>query len=63
MVLLAQDLVALREVVAFLHLQPFQGLDQLHGVLAAAEAGLLHADLERIHGFIIRLHVAVGERT
>ena len=28
-VFLAQHLVALREVVAFLHLQPFQRLDQL----------------------------------
>src|SRR5262245_30982481 len=44
-VLLAQHLVALREVVAFRHLQTFEGFDQLRGVLAAAEARLLHAEL------------------
>ena len=61
-ILLAQHLVALREVVAFLHLEPLQGLDQLHGVLAAFEARLLHADLEGVHGLVVRLHVAVRQR-
>jgi hypothetical protein len=37
-VLLAEQLVALREVVAFLHLQALEGLDQLHRVFLAAEA-------------------------
>src|SRR5580765_6014991 len=36
MILLAERLVALREVVALLHLEAFEGLDELHGVLAAA---------------------------
>ena len=62
-VLLAQHLVALREVVAFLHLQAFEGLDQLHRVGAALELRLLHADLEGVHGLVVRLHVAVGQRT
>ena len=62
-VLLAQHLVALREVVPFLHLQPFQRLDELHGVGAALELRLLHADLEGVHGLVVRLHVAVGQRT
>src|SRR6266446_1562998 len=62
-ILLAEHLVALREVVAFLHLQAFERLDQLHGVLAAAEARFLHAELQGIHRLIVRLHVAVGQRT
>src|ERR1700682_1512233 len=33
-ILLAQGLVALREVVALLHLEAFEDLDELHGVLA-----------------------------
>ena len=45
-VFLAQHLVALREVVAFLHLEPFERLDQLRRVLAAAELRLLHAELQ-----------------
>src|SRR5262249_55566568 len=61
-IVLAQRLVALREVVSLLELQPFQGLDQLRSVLAAAETGLLHADLEGIHGLEVRLDVAVGQR-
>src|SRR5262249_58559540 len=44
-VLLAEHLVALREVLTFLHLQTFESLDELHGVLAAAEARFLHAEL------------------
>src|SRR6185295_19897230 len=62
MILLAQGLVALREVVALLHLEALEGLDELHGVLAAAEAGLLHADLEGIDALVVRLHVAVRKR-
>src|SRR5260221_118191 len=38
-VLLTQHLVALREVVTFLHLEPFERLDELHRVLATAESG------------------------
>src|SRR5687767_3418207 len=37
-VLLAQELVALREVLALLHLEAFERLDQLHRVLAPLEA-------------------------
>ena len=63
MVFLAEHLVALREVVAFLHLQAFERLDQLHRVLAALELRLLHAELEGVHRLEVRLHVAVGQRT
>src|SRR5579883_1515806 len=63
MILLAEHLVALRKVVAFLHLEAFEGLDELHRVLAAAESRFLHAELQSIHRLIIRLHVAVGKRT
>src|SRR5262245_56418702 len=59
-VFLAQYLVALREVVALLHLEPFQRFDQLHRVLAAAEARLLHAELQGVDRLEVRLHVAVG---
>src|SRR6185437_9572617 len=48
-VLLAQGLVALGEVVARLHLQALERLDQLRSVLAPLEAGLLHAELEEVH--------------
>ena len=61
-VLLAQHLVALGKVIAFLHFETFQRLDQLHGVLAPAEGGLLHSELEGIHGLVVRLHVAVRQR-
>src|SRR5262245_21828385 len=61
-VLPAQGLVALGEVVPLLHLQAFQGFDELHRVLAAPESGLLHAHLEGVDALEIRLHVAVGER-
>ena len=44
-VFLAQRLVALREVVALLHLEAFERLDQFHGVVAAVELRLLHGDL------------------
>src|SRR5678815_1705344 len=62
MILLAEGLVPLREVVALLHLEPFEGLDELHGVLAAPEPGLLHADPEGIDALEVRLHVAVRKR-
>ena len=61
-ILLAQRLVPLREVVALLHLEASSSLDELHRVLAAAEAGLLHADLEGIDALVVRLHVAVRKR-
>src|SRR5262245_47632587 len=38
-ILAAEGLVALREVVALLHLEAFQRLDELHGVLAPLEPG------------------------
>src|SRR6187401_76541 len=41
MILLAQRLVPLREIVALLHLEALQSLDELHRVLAALEPGLL----------------------
>src|SRR5246127_470773 len=59
---LAQRLVPLREVIAELHLEPLQRLDQLHRVLARLELRHLHAELERVHGLVVRLHVAVGQR-
>src|SRR6185503_1377311 len=62
MIFLAERLVALREVVALLHLQPFERFDQLHRVLAATELALLHADLERVHSLVVRLCVAIGIR-
>src|SRR5258705_11052443 len=62
MILLAEGLVALREVVALLHLEAFEGLDELHGVLAALEPGLLYADLEGIDALVVRLHVAIRKR-
>src|SRR5262249_60092506 len=40
-VVLPEGLVALGEVVAFLHLQPFQRLHELHLFPPAPEAGLL----------------------
>ena len=46
MVLLAQRLVALREVVAFLHLETFERLDQLRRVGAALELRFLDAELK-----------------
>src|ERR1043166_7007607 len=60
-VLFPHGLVALREVVAFLHLQALEGFDELHRVLAASEAALLHADLERVHRLEVRLHVAIRQ--
>src|SRR5499427_2896597 len=60
MVFLPDRLVALREVVALLDLHALQGLDQVHRVLAAAEAGLLDRELEEVHRLEVRLHVAVG---
>src|SRR4051794_3872511 len=60
MILLAHNLVAGREIIACGHAQPFERVDQLQRVLAATEPGLLHAELEAIDRFVIRLHVAVG---
>src|ERR1700730_4394300 len=61
-ILFAQGLVALREIVSLLHFEAFQRLDQLRRVLASAKAGFLHAELERVHRLEIRLDIAVGER-
>src|SRR3990172_7508692 len=61
-VILAEELVALGEVVALLHLEPLERPDELHRVLAPAEARLLHAELEGVHALVVRLDVAVGAR-
>src|SRR5258705_12677102 len=61
-IFLPDRLVALREVIAFLDVHAFQGLDQVHRVLAAAEPGLLHAELQEVHRLEGRLHVAVRQR-
>src|SRR5262245_2671429 len=61
-ILLAQGLVPLREVVALLHLEALEGLDELHRVPAVPEARLLHADLEHVDALEVRLHVAVRQR-
>src|SRR3972149_4604503 len=61
-VLLAEELVALREVVALLHLEALERLDELHRVLAPAEARLLDPELEGVHAFVVRLDGAVGGR-
>src|SRR4029453_9257521 len=63
MVFLAQELVPLRKIVALLHLETLEGLDELHRVFLAAEARLLHADAERVHRLVVRLHVPVGQGT
>src|SRR5207247_1546928 len=55
-----QRLVPLREVVGLLDLHPLEGLDHLHGVFAAAEAGFLDRELEEVDGLEVGLHVAVG---
>src|SRR5438094_693800 len=60
-VLFPHGLVALGEVVAFLHLQALESFDELHRVLVASEAALLHADLERVHRLEVRLHVAIRQ--
>src|SRR3989475_671082 len=60
-VLFPHGLVALREVVAFLHLQALESFDELHRVLVASEAALLHADLERVYRLEVRLHVAIRQ--
>src|SRR5436190_2830026 len=59
----AQELVALREVVPLLDLHALERLDELHRVLAAAEAGLLDAELQEVHGLEVRLHVPIRVRT
>src|SRR5262249_35718027 len=62
-VVLPEGLVALPEVRAFLPLQAFQRLDELHRVLAALEARLLDAELERVQRLVVRLDVAVRQRS
>ena len=62
-VFLAERLVALREIGARLQLETFERLDELHGVVAALELRLLHADLERVERLEVRLHVFIGQRT
>jgi hypothetical protein len=57
-----QDLVALREVFTFLHLEALKGGNQLRRIRPALEPGLLDAELERVHGLIVRLHEAIGQR-
>src|SRR5262245_24670054 len=58
-ILLTQGLVPLREIVALLHLEPFEGLDELGRVVATLETGLLHADPERVDPLEVRLHIPV----
>src|SRR5207247_3213162 len=53
----------LREVGALLHLETFQRRDQLVAVFAALEARFLDPDLDGVHRLVIRLDIAVGERT
>src|SRR5262245_44048489 len=62
-VLPAERLVALRKVVGLLHLEAFERLDELRGVLATAEARLLHTELEEIDGLEVGLHVAIRQRS
>src|SRR6516164_3580484 len=52
-VLLAKRLVPLRKVVALFDLQALERLDELHRVLASAEARLLHAELQKVHRLIV----------
>src|SRR5215470_9535652 len=61
-VLLAERLVALREVVGLLDLHALEGLDELHAILAPAELRPLHAELEEVDALEVGLHVAVGQR-
>src|SRR5215469_6663952 len=59
-ILLAQHLVALREVVAFFHFESLERLDQLHLVFAPAELRFLQPDLKEIMALVFRLHVTGG---
>src|SRR5262249_14733565 len=59
-ILLAQHLVALREVVTFFHFESLERLAQLHRVFASAALRFLHAELQGINGLIVRLDVTVG---
>src|SRR5712664_5011998 len=61
-VLLAEGLVALREVVPLLDLHALERLDQLHRVLAAAEGGPLDAELQKVRRLEVRLDVPVRQR-
>src|SRR5262249_19415579 len=63
MVFLAEQFVSGWKVVAQFHLQTFKGLDELHRVLAPSEFRLLHADFKRVHRLIVRLHIAIRQRT
>src|SRR5262249_39729660 len=56
-VLLAERLVALREVVALLDFHPLEGLDELHRVLATAEPRLLDPELQEVHRLEVRLDI------
>src|SRR5262249_33875669 len=58
-ILLAQHLVVLREVVSFFHFASVERVDQLHRVFAAAELRFLHPELQGINGLVVRLHVTV----
>src|SRR6266850_7517266 len=58
----AQRFVALREIVAFLHLQAFECRDQFGCVVAALEARLLDAELERVHRLEVGLNITIGDR-
>jgi len=61
MVILADRLVALREVVALLHLDAFEARSLRRS--RDLEFRRLHGDLHDVHGFVVRLHVFVGQRT
>src|SRR5581483_11960898 len=61
-VLPSERLVALREVLALLRLEPLEGLDELRGVLASLESRALDPQPERVHRLVVRLHVAVRQR-
>src|ERR1700730_2162483 len=62
-ILFAHHLFAGRKVIAQGHAQPFERVDQPLRVLATAEAALLHAELQAIDRLVVRLHIAVGQRT
>src|SRR5262245_17768672 len=61
-VIFAERLVPLREVVALRDLQALERLDELHRVFAPAEGRLLHAELQEVHRLEVRLHVSIGQR-
>src|SRR6266446_6538955 len=61
-VFLAQRFVALREIIPFLHLQAFECRDQFGCVVAALEARLLDAELQRVHRLEVGLNITIGDR-